>query len=302
LTNALEEALKLVLAGKRGKPCKAVIHIPFEELLALPGASAMMAAYTGHAAASAATGGGDGGTWLAGDQAIAILPDAIIVPVVMTRLAAEHMETISSIGAELHRLAAEDQADAQAQAQAADAPAAGHDAPPAGPATAGTDAAAQAERDTRAQRMTDLRHQLAGEVIASVSGPDAVAAWLRRGLLGTHGTGPLSLARAGKSLPLDVGHSRTIPPQIRLAAAIRSPHCQAPGCTQPALGCEAHHLIHREDGGPTSLENCDTYCWWHHQVLIHRMGWTARLNGDGTTTLRRPDGTILPNGPPTWPR
>jgi hypothetical protein len=31
------------------------------------------------------------------------------------------------------------------------------------------------------------------------------------------------------------------------------------------------------------------------------MGWTARHNGDGTTTLRRPDGTILPNGPPAWP-
>jgi hypothetical protein len=319
--DALEEALKLVLAGKKGKPYKAIVHIPFEELLALPGASAMLAAYTGqvagtlaaraeararaararwagHAAAAHATGGGDGGTWLTGDQAIAILPDAIIVPVVTTQLAAERMEAIIDIGAELHRLAAEHDADTEAQAQAEAA--AAHDPAGTQAAAAGT-ATAQAARDARAARMTDLRQQLAGEVIASVSGPDALAAWLRRGLLGAPGTGPLSLALAGKSLPLDVGHSRTIPPQIRLAAAIRSPHCQAPGCTQPAWDCEAHHLHHREDGGPTSLDNCDIYCWWHHHVLIHQMGWTARHNGDGTTTLRRPDGTILPNGPPAWP-
>jgi hypothetical protein len=217
------------------------------------------------------TGGGDGGTWLAGDRALALLPDAIIVPVVTTRLAAEHLETIIVIGAELHRLAAED--------------------------GTGTHAA-RAEREAR---MTHLRSQLAGEVIAAVSGPDAVAAWLRQGLLGAPGTGPLNLALAGKSLPLDVGRSKTIPPQIRLAAAIRSRHCQAPGCTQPAWDSEPHHLCHREDGGVTNLGNIDTYCWWHHHILIHKMGWTARLNGDGTPILRRPDGTILPNGPPAWP-
>src|ERR1700677_1723948 len=166
--DALEEALKLVLAGKKGKPYKAVIHIPFEELLAMPGASAMMTAYTGqvadamaaraaararaararwtgHTASAQAMGGGDGGTWLTGDRALAILPDAIIVPVVTTRLAAEHMETIIAIGAELHRLAAEHDADTQADRTDAVA--------------AATDAAAQAEREAR---MMDLRRQLAG--------------------------------------------------------------------------------------------------------------------------------------------
>src|SRR5271154_4462492 len=43
--DALEEALKLVLAGKKGKAYKAVVHIPFAELLAMPGASAMIDAY-----------------------------------------------------------------------------------------------------------------------------------------------------------------------------------------------------------------------------------------------------------------
>ncbi|HXL92013.1 MAG TPA: hypothetical protein VN969_23995, partial [Streptosporangiaceae bacterium] len=322
--DALEEALRLVLAGKRGRPYKAIIHIPFEDLCALPGASAMLAAYTGqvadamaaraaaraaardahgrwagHRAADLVTVGGDGGTWLAGDRALALLPDAIIVPVVTTRLAAEHMEAIIAIGAELHRLAADQIADEATTSTPADPTATGAQADP---TATGAQAAADAERDARDARMMDLRRQLAGEAMALVTGPDAVASWLRPGLLGAPGTGPLALALAlaGKSLPLDVGRARTIPAQIRLAVAIRSPHCQAPGCTQPASGCEAHHLIHREDGGPTSLGNCDTYCW-HHHILIHQMGWTARLAGDGTPVLRRPDGTILPNGPPTWP-
>jgi hypothetical protein len=242
--------------------------------------------WAGHRAADLVTGGGDGGTWLAGDRALALLPDAIIVPVVTTYLAAEHMETIVAVGAELHRLAAEQAADEAAATGAQSAARAAADA---------------AERDAREARMMDLRRQLAGEALALVSGPDAAASWLRQRLLGAPGTGSLNLALAGKSLPLDVGHARTIPPQIRLAAGIRSPHCQAHGCTQPAWDCEAHHLIHREDGGDTNLDNCDIYCWWHHHVLIHQMGWTARLNGDGTTTLRRPDGTILPNGPPIRP-
>jgi len=311
--DALEEALKLVLAGKKGKPYKAVVHIAFEDLLAMQGASALLAAYTGqvadtmagraaartasrardaqarwtgHRAADQVNGGGDGGTWLTGDAAAAIMPDAIIVPVITTQLAAEHAEAIIAIGAELHRLAAEDDAEAQA--------AASRTQPPAGAA----DLARQAERDAR---MMDLREELVRQAMALVAGPDAVASWLRQRLLGAPGTGTLGIALAGKSLPLDVGHSKTIPPQIRLAATIRSPHCQAHGCTQPAWDCEAHHLIHREDGGDTNLDNCDIYCWWHHHVLIHQMGWTARLNGDGTTILRRPDGTILPNGPPIRP-
>jgi Domain of unknown function (DUF222) len=312
--DALEEALKLVLAGKRGKPFKAVVHIAFADLLALQGASAMMEAYSsqvadamaaraaerardaqaswsGHRAADQVTGGGDGGTWLTGDRALAILPDAMIAPVITTRIAAEHMENIGIIGAELHHLAGQLAEEEDTEA------AAGPDGDDS--AQRATDAAAsRAQRDAR---MMDLRLKLIGEAIALVAGPDAVGAWLRRRLLGAPGTGPLAAALAGKSLPLDVGLSKTIPPQIRLAAVIRSPYCQAPGCTQPAWESEPHHLKHREYGGPTNLDNIDTYCWWHHHVLIHKMGWSAGLNGDGTPILRKPDGTTLPNGPPTRP-
>ncbi|MFZ0191943.1 MAG: hypothetical protein WAL72_33920 [Streptosporangiaceae bacterium] len=33
------------------------------------------------------------------------------------------------------------------------------------------------------------------------------------------------------------------------------------GCDQPAASCEAHHVIHRKDGGHTSLTNVKDYCW-----------------------------------------
>ena len=46
----------------------------------------------------------------------------------------------------------------------------------------------------------------------------------------------------------------------------------AGGCDQPAAGCEAHHVVHRADGGRTSLTNLKDYCRWHHHVVLHQLG------------------------------
>jgi hypothetical protein len=78
-------------------------------------------------------------------------------------------------------------------------------------------------------------------------------------------------------------------------------HCEwAGGCTQPASACEVHHLTPRASGGRTSVKDCGLYCFFHHQVAIHRWGWTVTLNPDGTTTARSPDGTRVfrSHGPP----
>jgi acyl dehydratase len=64
-----------------------------------------------------------------------------------------------------------------------------------------------------------------------------------------------------------------------------------------AWQCEPHHICHREHGGLTKLANLSNLCWFHHHTLIHQKGWAAELNGDGTLTFRRPDGTTYPNGP-----
>ena len=106
---------------------------------------------------------------------------------------------------------------------------------------------------------------------------------------------------AGPSLPLDIGFSKTIPPGIRNAVILRDRRCRWPGgCNQPVAACEVHHVKHIAHGGPTSLTDCVLLCSYHHQIVIHRWGWTLVLNKDGTTTAWNPDRTkvLHSNGPP----
>ena len=44
-------------------------------------------------------------------------------------------------------------------------------------------------------------------------------------------------------------------------------------------------------------------CTFHHQVVIHRWGWTLVLNPDGTTTAWNKDKTkvLHSHGPPVRP-
>jgi hypothetical protein len=122
-----------------------------------------------------------------------------------------------------------------------------------------------------------LERAIIGKAVALVSGPGGLASFLRREQLGARLAGP--------SLPLDVGYSDDVPAAIRNAVKLRDKHCQwAGGCHQPAAACEVHHLRHKGRGGQTSLENCILLCWYHHHVVIHRMGWTLVRHPDGTTT------------------
>jgi len=64
----------------------------------------------------------------------------------------------------------------------------------------------------------------------------------------------------------------------------------------PAASCEPHHVVHRADGGHTSLTNLKDYCWWH------QLGWSLTAHPDGTSTVTSPDGkTIHSHGPPPRP-
>jgi hypothetical protein len=46
--------------------------------------------------------------------------------------------------------------------------------------------------------------------------------------------------------------------------------------------------------------DCVLLCWFHHQVVIHRWGWTLIVNPDGTTTAWNKDKTkvLHSHGPP----
>ena len=85
---------------------------------------------------------------------------------------------------------------------------------------------------------------------------------------------------------------------------LRDRHCRwAGGCHQPAAVCEVHHVTHKANGGKTSTRGCVLLCWYHHQIVIHRWGWTLVLNPDGTTTAWNKDKTktLHSHGPPARP-
>ena len=85
---------------------------------------------------------------------------------------------------------------------------------------------------------------------------------------------------------------------------LRDQHCRwAGGCDQPAAACEVHHITHQANGGKTSVKDCALFCFYHHHVAIHQLGWTVTLNPDGTTTAISPDKTkvLRSHSPPARP-
>ena len=141
-----------------------------------------------------------------------------------------------------------------------------------------------------------IERAVIGKAVDLLSGPGGLASFLRRRQLGARLSGP--------SLPLDIGYSETIPAGIRNAVTLRDKHCQWAGrCDQPAEACQVHHTKHKANGGPTSVKDCVLLCWFHHQVVIHRWGWTLVLNPDGTTTAWNKDKTkvLHSHGPPVRP-
>ena len=138
-----------------------------------------------------------------------------------------------------------------------------------------------------------LEQAVIGKAVDLLSGPGGLASFLRRRQLGVRLGGP--------SLPLDIGYAETIPAGIRNAVLLRDRHCQwAGGCTQPAGACEVHHTKHKADGGKTSVKDCVLLCPFHHQIVIHRWGWTLVVNPDGTTSAWNKNKTkvLHSHGPP----
>ncbi|MGH3187399.1 MAG: DUF222 domain-containing protein [Streptosporangiaceae bacterium] len=305
--DGLQEAMKRLLAAdllpaRAGHPVKALVHMTLAELRAMDGGSALQgewiaaaaARWAAHRAAASVTGS-DGGAWLEGRAAQAVACDAILVPVVTGDIDPAALDDLVRLCAELHRLDHHDTttppgrqpADPQTPAgtdQPATAP--GHDGPSAGPdhAAPGPDGPFSRSLLPGGPDREAIRQAIIGKAVDLVSGPGGLASYLRRRQLGARLAGP--------SLPLDIGHSSTIPAAIRTAVTLRDQHCQWAGkCDQPASACEVHHLVHQADGGKTSVRDCGLYCTHHHQIMIHQLGWTVTLNPDGTTTARSPDGT-----------
>jgi hypothetical protein len=141
-----------------------------------------------------------------------------------------------------------------------------------------------------------IEQAVIGKAVDLLSGPGGLASFLRRRQLGVRLGGP--------SLPLDIGYAESVPAGIRNAVVLRDRHCRwAGGCTQPAGACEVHHTRHKANGGKTSVKDCVLLCPFHHQVVIHRWGWTLVVNPDGTTTAWNKNKTTVlhSHGPPARP-
>jgi hypothetical protein len=298
-----------LLPKRAGQPVKALVHIYFAELLDVDGDGILQDKWTGeyrarwaaHRAASSVSPG-DGGAWLEGGPARGLLRDAMIIPVVLADIDPGAIDDLIALCVQYHHLRTQTAPADRDPARNPDSNQDGAGSPAtsdtAGPLPAGliTAAARQAQLTaTVTGALADLEQQILGKILQVVSGPGGAASFLRRNLLGK----PL----AGPSLPLDVGQTDDIPVHLRRLVALRDQHCQYPGgCDQPAAQCEPHHVIHRKDGGPTSLANLKDYCWWHHHVVLHELGWQLTVHPDGTSHVTSPDGkTIHSNRPPPSP-
>ena len=310
--DALGEAMRRLLASdllpqRAGQPVKALVHVTFADLCEMDQDSVLQDKWIGQyrarwaahrAAASVATG--DGGAWLDGDYARTVACDAMVIPVVTADLDPGAVDQLVGLCVQYDRI----RGHAGTEAGATDGrdgiggtggpdTQGGTDAPD---APDGADAAdGVGTGGSRAEVLAMLEHQILAAVLQVVSGPGGVASFLRTNLLGRGLNGP--------SLPLDVGQAGQIPAHLRRLVALRDQGCQFPGgCDQPAAGCEPHHVTHRADGGRTSLANLKDYCWWHHHVVLHEMGWALTVHPDGTSQARSPAGKIIrSHSPPPRP-
>ena len=105
------------------------------------------------------------------------------------------------------------------------------------------------------------------------------------------------VAVGNESGALNIGRrTRTIPPAIRRALALRDHGCRFPGCTHTRF-LHGHHIQHWLHGGETSVDNLATLCAAHHH-LVHEGGWSVARTAEGELLFKSPKGKALPVEPP----
>ena len=96
---------------------------------------------------------------------------------------------------------------------------------------------------------------------------------------------PVLLGSLGQ--PLDLGRTtRTVTPAQRVALNVRDKGCRHPDCNRPPADCEAHHVWHWLDGGPSDLDNLLLFCRGHH-TGHHKGEFTVAANGDQQFTITK---------------
>ena len=105
--------------------------------------------------------------------------------------------------------------------------------------------------------------------------------------------GVIPVVLGGHGQPLDFGRERrSVSPAQRAALLIRDRGCLRPACKAPPNHCDAHHVRHWADGGPTDLANLMLLCHRHHHFL-HEGGMQVTAAGDGTWIVAARSGREL---------
>jgi hypothetical protein len=103
---------------------------------------------------------------------------------------------------------------------------------------------------------------------------------------------------SARSEPLDVGRRTPIvSAAMRRAVIARDRRCRFPGCDRPHAWCDAHHIVHWAEGGPTAIRNLILLCRRHHRKVHERGGFRLELEDD-RPAFRRPDGSMLDDRAP----
>jgi hypothetical protein len=124
---------------------------------------------------------------------------------------------------------------------------------------------------------------------ASVGASGAITAQAARRLACDAGVARLLMD--GPSAVVDLGTTvRTATPTQHRMLALRDRGCVFPGCDRPPGWCQAHHIVHWIDHGPTDLDNLCLLCSHHHH-LVHEGGYGLKRAGDGELVFTRPDGS-----------
>jgi hypothetical protein len=78
--------------------------------------------------------------------------------------------------------------------------------------------------------------------------------------------------------------ARAIPPEVRCFVKWRDGGCTIAGC-HSRYRLQVHHIRMRSNGGDHDSDNLTTLCWFHHHVVVHRLGF--RIDPDSAPQKRR---------------
>jgi hypothetical protein len=119
----------------------------------------------------------------------------------------------------------------------------------------------------------------AAETVGSLDSGTLIAPETARRIACDAAVVPVVLGSHGEVL--DMGHRvRLFTPGQTRALWLRDGQCTFSGCDAPAFWCDAHHLVHWADGGPTSVANAALLCGRHHSV-VHRDRLLGRVADTG---------------------